>query len=161
MNIRNSRTGTVASIHLHSTEGGGPLTSVESVELVEMKGLRGDKRYFGRRSRSTGEPTKRQVTLIERETLVAHATALELGSIAPGVARSNFETTGIDLIAAVGRQLRIGAAVLEVVEARTPCAKMDAIAPGLRQRMEPPGQGILARVVTTGIVHVGDVVEVL
>ena len=66
-----------------------------------------------------------------------------------------------DLIAAVGRRVRVGTAVLEVVEARTPCAKMDAIAPGLRERMEPPGQGILARVVTSGTVRVGDVVEVL
>lgn len=161
MKNRNSKTGLVASIHLHGSEGGGALKSVDTVELVEMKGLRGDTRYFGRRSRSTGEPTKRQVTLIERETLESHATALGIGGIAPGLARSNFETTGIDLIAAVGRQLRIGTAVLEVVEARTPCEKMDAIAPGLRACMEPPGQGILARVLTSGTVRVGDVVEVL
>lgn len=153
--------GTVASIHLHPSDRSKGLSSVDSVEFVAEAGLRGDQRYFGRKNRSTGGPSKRQVTLIERETLSRHAAALGIPPLAPGIARSNIETSGIDLSATVGRQLRVGTAVLLVVEPRTPCEKMDAIAPGLRTLMEAPNQGIIARVLESGYARIGDPIELL
>lgn len=153
--------GTIASLHLHAAVSGEPLETVGRIELVVDKGIRGDRRHFGRRSRSTGEPTRRQVTLIEREMLRRHAAALGLAGIAPGAARSNIETEGIDLAALVGRRVRVGTALLEIVGHRDPCAKMDTVAPGLRELMMPPCQGVLARVVETGEARVGDAVEVL
>src|ERR1039458_2639993 len=87
-----------SSLHLHAAESGAPLQSVESVEMVEEKGVAGDARFFGRLSRDTGQPTRRQVTLIEREQIAEHATALGLPVIAPGVVRSNIETSGTNLI---------------------------------------------------------------
>lgn len=153
--------GTVASIHLHPSDRSKGLSSVDSVEFVAEAGLRGDQRYFGRKSRSTGGPSKRQVTLIERETLSRHAAALGIPPLAPGIARSNIETSGIDLSATVGRRLRVGTAVLLVVEPRTPCEKMDAIAPGLRTLMEAPNQGIIARVLESGHARIGDPIELL
>src|ERR1039458_7289949 len=68
--------GHVASLHLHPVESGAPLQAVESIQVVEGKGITGDARFFGRLSRDTGQPTRRQVTLIEREQIVEHATAL-------------------------------------------------------------------------------------
>jgi MOSC domain-containing protein YiiM len=158
MNARTSPAplGCVASLHLHPPESGAPLRSVPSVEVVEGKGIAGDARYFGRLSRDTGQPTRRQVTLIEREQIAEHAAALGLPAIAPGKVRSNVETTGINLIALLGRELQIGAAVLRLYAPRDPCAKMDAICQGLRERMMNQRQGVLAEVVRSGNIRVGD-----
>ena len=152
--------GLVASLHLHPVESGGPLQSVERVELVEGKGIHGDQRYFGRLSRSTGLPTLRQVSLIEREQIAEHAAALGLASIPPGAVRSNIETMGIDLVSLVGRDLQVGEALLHVEAPRDPCEKMDAICQGLRERMLNNRQGVLARVVRSGRVRTGDRIDI-
>jgi MOSC domain-containing protein YiiM len=148
--------GHVVSLHLHPPESGAPLRSVQSVELVASKGIAGDTRYFGRLSRDTGQPTRRQVTLIEREQIAEHATALGLPSITPGAVRSNIETSGINLIALLGRQIEIDEAVLRLYAPRDPCAKMDAICQGLRERMMNQRQGVLAEVVRSGTIRAGD-----
>src|SRR6266704_7197542 len=139
--------GQVASLHLHPAEPGAPLQTVDAIELVESKGIQSEPRYFGRVSRETGAPNRRQVSLIEREQISEHATALGLQSIAPGAIRSNIETSGIDLISLVGREVEIGGAVLFLYAPRDPCAKMDAICQGLRELMMNDRQGVLAEVV--------------
>jgi MOSC domain-containing protein YiiM len=123
---------------------------------VAAKGIEGDSRYFGRLSRQSGLPTRRQVTLMEREQIAEHALAMGMGSIAPGLVRSNVETTGIDLVALVGQEIQIGEAVLYVHEPRDPCEKMDAICIGLRERMLNARQGVIAEVRKSGKVRVGD-----
>jgi MOSC domain-containing protein YiiM len=150
--------GRVVSLHLHPAQSGAPLQAVEAIELVEGKGIAGDTRFFGRLSRDTGQPSRRQVTLIEREQIAEHATALGLPAIAPGAVRSNIETAGINLIALLGREVQIGEAVLRLYAPRDPCAKMDAICQGLRARMMDQRQGILAEVVRSGPVRVGDAI---
>src|SRR5258707_159327 len=84
--------GRVASLHLHPGEPGNPLQSVEAIDVVEAKGILGEPRYFGRVSRTSGEPSRRQVTIMEREQIAEHATALGLEEIPPGAVRSNIET---------------------------------------------------------------------
>jgi MOSC domain-containing protein YiiM len=147
--------GRVASLHLHPLKAGEPLQSVDSMELVEAKGILGEPRYFGRRSRD-GQPGKRQVTLIEREQIAEHATVLGLQSIGPGRVRSNIETTGINLIEHLGQNIRIGEAILFLYAPRDPCEKMDAICQGLREQMLNNKQGVLALVVRSGKIAVGD-----
>ena len=151
--------GHVVSLHLHPVESGTPFQAVESVDVVEGKGIAGDTRYFGRLSRDTGQPTRRQVTLIEREQIAEHAIALGLPAIAPGAVRSNIETAGINLIALLGHEIAIGEAVLRLYAPRDPCAKMDAICQGLRARMMNQRQGVLAEVVHSGKVCVGDTIR--
>ncbi len=151
----NPAPGKIASLHLHPAVGGSPMVMVDEVTGVEGKGLVGDGRYYGRLSRRTGRPSRRQVTLIEREVLAAHAARLGCTPIGPGQARANIETEGMDLSTLVGRRLRVGTMLLEVVQHRDPCAKMDAIQPGLRALMEPPCQGVIAIVVESGVAGVG------
>ena len=153
--------GRVASLHLHPATPGTPLQSTESVEFVEAKGIVGDARYFGRLSRTTGRPTRRQVTLMEREQIAEHAAAMGLESIPPGAVRSNVETTGIDLVRLVGHEVMVGEAVLFFSEPRDPCEKMDAICQGLRELMLNDRQGVLAEVRQSGKVRVGDVIRVV
>ena len=150
--------GRIASLHLHPEKAGEPLVAVESMELVQAKGVSGEPRYFGRMSKSTGQPSRRQVTLIEREQIAEHAVTLGLQSIAAGAVRSNIETTGIDLIALIGQEIQIGSAVLLLYAPRDPCEKMDAICQGLREQMMNNRQGVLAEVVRSGRIQVGDVI---
>lgn len=148
--------GRVASLHIHPPKAGLPLRSVDTMHFVEGKGIEEDKRYFGRTSRSTGKPSRRQVTLIEREVIGEHAAAFGLQTIPPGNVRSNIETTGIDLQTLVGCDVQVGEALVRFYEPRTPCEKMDALVPGLRDAMENGRQGVIAFVVRSGVVRVGD-----
>lgn len=147
--------GRVASLHIHPKVAGEPLIEVPEFNLIAEKGITEDKRYFGRMT--YGKPAKRQVSLIEREVVQQHAAALG-ADFDPGCVRSNIETTGIDLIALIGQEVQVGEAVLLFVEPRTPCHKMDALAPGLRDLMENSRQGVIARVVKSGKVHPGDAI---
>jgi MOSC domain-containing protein YiiM len=130
------------------------MTPTDTLTLSPQAGIEGEPRYSARTSR-------RQLTLIACEQLAAHADALGLPALHPGEARSNIETTGITLVPLLGRRVRIGTATVLFYEARTPCAKMDAVAPGLRAQMEESRQGVLARVLTAGVVRVGDSLEVI
>ena len=153
--------GRVASIHLHPAKSGEPMSSVEVVELIADKGLQGEPRYFAKVSSRTGQPSRRQVSLIEREEVQEHATALGLESIPPGVVRSNLETAGVRLLQLIGRKVQIGSAILLIHTPRDPCEKMDAICMGLRARMENDRQGVLAEIVQSGTVRVGDTLQPL
>lgn len=153
-----STVGTVASLHLHPAKGGQPFQPVEEMELNEGKGILGNPRYFAR-IRGNGEVSKRQVSIIEREQIAEHAETLGLKRIPPGIVRSNIETSGIDLIELLGWEVEVGEALVHFYEARTPCAKMDQIAPGLRKLMCNDQQGVLGQVVRSGKVMVGDKVK--
>ena len=145
----------VASLHIHPPIAGQPLLAANEFNLVAEKGIQEDKRYFGRRNRE-GLPSKRQVTLIEREILQKHTAALGIADLDPGQVRSNIETTGVDLISLIGKDVKVGEAVLRFVEPRDPCHKMDALAQGLRELMEDGRQGVIAMVVKSGRVRPGD-----
>ena len=152
----NPTIGRVGSLHMHPSEPGAAMRGVTSMEVREGMGIKGNDRYYGRRSSSTGQPSVRQVSLIEREQIGRHARALELAEIAPGAVRANIETWDVDLVALVGQQVQMGDAVLQICEPRKPCAKMDAICQGLRALMESNRQGVLAQVIRSGRIAEGD-----
>jgi MOSC domain-containing protein YiiM len=162
MTIRESAPppGRVSSLHLHPQDPELPMQSVQAIEAVESKGILGEPRYFGKLSRSTGHPSKRQVTLIEREQIAEHAAALGLESIPPGAVRSNIETSGIDLVSLMGKEIQIGEAILLLYAPRDPCSRMDAICQGLRELMMNNRQGVLAQVIRSGKIQVGDSIQV-
>lgn len=147
--------GKVASLHLHPAVGGEPLQSVNEVRAEAGMGIVGDTRVFGRKS-SNGKLTRRQVSLIGREQIAQHAATLGLPEITPGAVRANIETTGIDLISLIGKQIKVGDAVLLFYEARTPCYKMDKVAPGLQKQMANGRQGVMAQVISGGAIRIGD-----
>jgi len=153
--------GRVVSLHLHPAKPGAPLKPVDFVDVVAGKGIEGEPRYFGRSRQATGQPGRRQVSLIEREQIAEHSAALGLEIIPPGAVRANIETLGIDLIAWVGQQIEIGGAVLFLAEPRTPCEKMDAICQGLRERMQNNRQGVMAQVVKSGRIRVNDPIKLV
>jgi MOSC domain-containing protein YiiM len=152
-----SQIGTVASLHLHPAISGDALQSVGEIRAEAGLGIAGDARFFGRKNRR-GEPSRRQISLIGREEIAQHAATLGLPAIAPGAVRANIETTGIDLMSLLGQEVKVGGAVLLFYEARTPCGKMDQVAAGLRELMANGRQGVMAQVVRSGDIRVGDLI---
>ncbi len=145
-------TGRVVSLHLHPVEATTPLQAVDEINVVAGKGILGEPRYFGKISRRTGEPSRRHISLIEREQIAEHAATLGLEAIPPGAVRANIETEGIDLIQHLGKRIKIGEAILLLYEARLPCGQMDAICTGLRALMENNRQGAMAEVMESGTI---------
>jgi len=159
MNLKSpASVGRVVSLHLHPVEPTTSLQSVDEINVVAGKGIQGEPRYFGKISRSTGKPSRRQVSLIEREQIAEHAAALGLASIAPGAVRANIETEGIDLVQLIGKKVKIGEAILFFYEGRTPCGQMDAICTGLRALMENNRQGVMAEIVQSGMIRRQDLI---
>jgi MOSC domain-containing protein YiiM len=151
----------VVSLHLHPIEPGEPLQTVNEIDAVAGKGILGEPRYFGKISRRTGQPSRRQITLIAREQIAEHAATLGLESIPPGAVRANIETEGINLIQHLGKKIKIGDAILFLYEGRTPCEQMNAICVGLRGLMENNRQGVLAEIVRSGTIRGQDRISVL
>lgn len=156
--VKNSQNGRVASLHLHPKESGGLLQTVTSIEVHEGKGIVGNPRHYARR-KSDGTASKRQVSLIAREQVAEHAATLGLEKISPGVIRSNIETTGVDLVSLIGKNVKIGGATLFFYEARTGCAQMDAICQDLRELSKGNRLGVLAQVIEPGRIEVGDEIK--
>jgi MOSC domain-containing protein YiiM len=132
---------------------------VEEIDLMAGKGIQGEPRYFEKISRHTGKPSRRQVSLMEREQIAEHAAALGLQSIAPGRVRANIETEGIDLIQLIGKRVKVGEAILLFYEGRTPCQQMDDICNGLRSLMENNRQGVMAEIIQSGKVRARDIIH--
>jgi len=149
--------GKVVSLHLHPATSGEPLHSVNKIRAEEGKGIVEDARFFGRKDRKGG-PSRRQISLIAREQIAGHAAALALPAIAPGAVRANIEIEGVDLILLLGQQVKVGGAVLLFYEPRTPCWKMDKIAPGLQKLMASARQGVMAQVISSGEIRIGDAI---
>lgn len=121
----------------------------ESATLIEGKGLEG----------SVGRSSRRQVTIIERE--VWDALMRATGSIAPpSTRRANLMVSGVALAGTRTRVLRVGSTRLEIAGETKPCERMEEAVPGLREAMYPNwGGGAFAKVLSGGVIRVGDVVE--
>jgi len=97
---------------------------------------------------------KRQVLLVDNETL-------QLMEIRPGIIRENITTTGLNVNGlALGQQLRVGGARMEVTAVCTPCDLMEKIRPGLRRELRGR-RGMLCRILAGGTVRQGDPIEKL
>jgi MOSC domain-containing protein YiiM len=155
-----AQAGTVASLHLHPEIPGEPLRAVAEVFAQAGLGLAGDARIFGRKNQQ-GEPSRRHVTLTAREEIARHAAALRLLALPPGAVRSNIETCGLDPVSFLGCQMEIGEALLLFYEARKPCLKMERVAPGLQALMANGRQGVLAQVLRSGRIRVGDAIRLV
>jgi MOSC domain-containing protein YiiM len=123
-----------------------PMEHLDEVRIITDKGLEGC---------AHGRPgSKRQVLLVDRETL-------EVMDLQPGIIRENITTEGLNVNGlAVGQQLQIGEARLEVSEVCTPCGQIENLRPGLRKEMRGR-RGMLCRVIEGGIVRAGDNIEKL
>jgi MOSC domain-containing protein YiiM len=97
----------------------------------------------------------------KRNVLFVSAEDLETLSVEPGAVKENFTVRGAEVMAwPLGQRLAIGDAEFEVSMVCDPCELMDEIRPGLQVEIDGR-RGMLARVLKTGEVTVGDAVRLL
>jgi len=96
-----------------------------------------------------------------REVLFASLEHLESVGVQPGATRENLTVDGADVQHwQIGQRVRVGEAVFEITMVCDPCQRMDDLRQGLRAELDDK-RGILARVVESGEVAVGDEIELL
>jgi MOSC domain-containing protein YiiM len=118
----------------------------ERVQAIEDHGLEG--------CAHARAGTKRQVLFASTEHL--DALGVEYGRI-----RENFTIEGADVHDwPVGQRVKVGSALFEITMVCDPCSRMEEIRPGLQAELDGR-RGMLARVVESGEVAAGDVVELL
>jgi MOSC domain-containing protein YiiM len=97
----------------------------------------------------------------KRNVLFVAAEDLEMLSVEPGALKENFTVRGADLMEwPLGQRLAIGGAEFEVSMVCDPCELMEDIRPGLQAEVDGR-RGMLARVLQTGEVAIGDTVRLL
>jgi MOSC domain-containing protein YiiM len=96
-----------------------------------------------------------------REVLFASKQHLDSVDVEPGTIRENVTVEGADVQQwPVGQQVRIGEALFEITMVCDPCHRMDELRQGLRAELDGK-RGMLARVVESGEVAVGDQIELI
>lgn len=142
--------GKLINIFIGTQKGAGKY-SVASAELMAQEGLGGD--------HHAGLKPHRQVSLFAVETLheinnagiVVTAEELSANLLTEGIA--------IDTLAA-GTKLKIGTAIIEISEARKPCGSLTKIDKRL-PKATYLRCGQFGRVLTGGVIHAGDSIEII
>ncbi|MCB9600551.1 MAG: MOSC domain-containing protein [Sandaracinus sp.] len=130
---------------------------LEEVRAVAARGLEGD-RY--------AKDGKRQISIVQAEHLpvIEGLLASRPGprvQVRPEILRRNLVVEGVNVKALQSLRFAIGEAVFEGAASCEPCSKMEeAFGPGGYHAMRGMG-GIVARIVTSGLVRLGDEVRVL
>src|SRR6266516_3007288 len=99
-------------------------------------------------------PPRREVLFVSKEHLDAVG-------VEPGAIRENLTVEGDDVERwPIGQRVRAGGAVFEITMVCDPCHRMDELREGLRAELEGR-RGMLARIVESGEVAVGDEITLL
>lgn len=139
------RVSNIAGLFVSPGRGSGISTPLDEAVAVAGHGFDGC---------AHAHPPRREVLFVSK----LHLDALGLE---PGQIRENLTVDGEDVQAwPVGQQVRAGGALFEITMENDPCARMEAIRPGLRKELEGR-RGMLARVVEGGTVRVGDPIELV
>jgi MOSC domain-containing protein YiiM len=143
--------GHLASIVYSPQPGSFNRHPLPEVMLLSGYGIEGD--------RKGGHPN-RNLNVMDQEML--SALAAEGYPTGPGVLGENLIVSGVNLAAQPeGARLRIGLeAVIEVVRLREPCYKLTALDPRMPDSVIER-VGVMARVVESGMIRVGDAVALL
>lgn len=144
--------GRIAGIARHG-ERRGPIEVLDRVALTPERGVEGDR---------NGGKNKRQVSLIEAGDWSLATASVGANDLPWWARRANLLVEGFDLPHGGDVRVRIGADV--VIELKTeidPCERMDELAPGLRQALEPDWRGGAGgKVVAGGMVAIGDTIRI-
>lgn len=129
------------------------LDIVEQAECIADHGIRGD-----RSAEKAGG--KRQVTLIQAEHLPVIASCVGEDTVTPEMLRRNLMVSGINLLALKDKIFTIGSVTLEYTGTCPPCSFMEeTLGNGGYNAMRGHG-GITAKILTGGVISIGDTVSV-
>lgn len=165
--------GTIIAISTSTTHSFSK-TNQDSIELIAGIGIKGDAhagetvQHRSRVAKDPSQPNLRQVHLIHSEL---HAELKNKGfNVTPGDMGENITTKGIDLLTLPANTLlHLGEdAIVKVTGLRNPCTQLDTFQAGLMSAVLDKDEagnlvrkaGIMSVVVTSGIVRVGDRIEI-
>ena len=137
-----------------------PMESFDELKLVAGKGIEGDRYLIGRESGFYSHKPEegRQITLFEIETLEALARDAKIQML-PEEHRRNVTVEGVPLNHLIGRQFWVGDTLLEATRLSTPCRHIEEI---LGKAVFDPlinRSGLNCRILTGGVIRVGDAVR--
>jgi len=144
----------VISIHI-APAASSAMQSVQSARAVSGQGLEGD-RYFTHQGTFSNEPGEgRDVTLLESEAV--DALNIKLGAaFSPGEMRRNIVTRGVALNHLVGRDFRVGSALLRGIRLCEPCEHLQSLTrEGVLKQLIHRG-GLRANILADGVISAGD-----
>jgi MOSC domain-containing protein YiiM len=147
--------------HIHiAPEAAKPMQPLQQAEVISGLGLRGD-RYALKLGHYSADPNPgRHLTLIEAEVLeeISHQLGLQFS---PHESRRNITTRGVRLNPLVGKKLRIGTVLLDVIRLCDPCAYLqELVGQPVLQPLVDRG-GIRCDVLIGGTIRLGDAITVL
>jgi MOSC domain-containing protein YiiM len=136
------------------------LANVYQAKAVAGMGLEGDRYYNRTGTYSDKHDESHEATLIEIEALEALARDYKI-EINSAESRRNITTQGVALNHLVGKEFKIGEAVMRGIRLCEPCTHLEetcgkAVRKGLIHR-----GGLRAQIITSGLVCVGDSIESL
>lgn len=138
--------------------GSEPIQSVDRIEAVADRGLRGDRYFNGTGYYSPYDVC--QVTLIAGEAIeqINRNFGLDLTA---GEHRRNVVTESVDVHELLGHRFRVGEAVLEGTRPRPPCAHVEQITEqeGVARALKDGRGGICADVIESGTIGVDDAIS--
>ena len=136
---------TVVGVFTSPARKSGRSVSHERRQAIAGEGLMGC---------AHANPPKREVLFVSKEHL-------DSVSVDPGAIRENITVADDDVQTwPIGQRMRIGDALLEITMVCDPCHRMDELRDGLRSELDGK-RGMLARVVESGEVAVGDKIELV
>jgi MOSC domain-containing protein YiiM len=141
-----------------------PTRSVKSVSIVEGLGIEGDRYarrlgFLSERIEKRGDTPNRLVTFFEAETIEALQRDHKI-RITPEDHRRNITTRGVPLNHLIGREFRVGEAVLFGTIA-TPCKHLDDLLGISLINLLANRAGLNAGIIRGGQVRLGDRIELL
>lgn len=126
-------------------------TSLDAVECVAGKGLRGD-RFFDYKSNYKG-----QITLFDKAVADDLRDRLGLDSLDFSVTRRNVLIDGVDLNRLIGKRFTIGDVTLAGTEECAPCYWMnEAVGAGAEEMLKGRG-GLRCRILSSGVLRLGEI----
>jgi MOSC domain-containing protein YiiM len=148
-------TGRLTGIYI-AREPQAALESVTVANVIEGKGIEGDRYAVSAGTFSNWEGGGKHVTLIEEEALAAIARESKI-ELPAASARRNLTTLGVALNHLVGRKFRVGAVTLVGIRLCEPCEHLEAVsgAAGVIKALLHRG-GLRAEIVSGGEIRVGD-----
>jgi MOSC domain-containing protein YiiM len=150
-------TGVLLSIHIAS-EASAPMSELPAARLVEGVGIEGDRYATARGTYSHKPNPDRQVTLIEIEALDALSRDHGI-DLPPHESRRNLTTGGVPLNHLVGREFRVGEAVLRGARLNVPCQYLEDL---LGKKVFKPlihRSGLNCIIVRGGTIRPGDAIR--
>jgi len=157
--------GRVVSLHV-APEASAPMQTVNEARAVPGRGLEGD-RYFLEAGFYSKTPSVggREVTLIEVEAVealfsgVVDADGQTLGiKLTPAQTRRNIATSGVPLNHLVDREFRVGGVLMRGTRLCEPCLHLEELTQRRVMHSLLHRGGLRARILTEGVIRVGDVI---